>query len=212
MCRPDLLLFRIRRCCLIAALVWLSISLPTAASAQNSADSGALSLEDLLNVEVSSASKYAQNAAEAPSSVTVITAEEIEKNGYRSLVDILGSMTGFYVRTNGNYKILGVRGFAPQDSAGGRILLLINGHAINDNIDDAAPIEDTFPIDLDLIDRIEVVRGPNSSLYGADAFFGVVNVITRTGASTRGAVVSADAGTYGTYKQSATYGTERGGT
>jgi iron complex outermembrane receptor protein len=104
-----------------------------------------------------------------------------------------------------------VRGFAPSGDSNGRILLLVNGHTINNNIDGSAPLGNDFPVDLDLVDRIEVVRGPSSSLYGGNAFFGVVNVIIRTG-NDRGTVVSGEAGSLGTYKETATYGVNRRGT
>jgi iron complex outermembrane receptor protein len=202
-----------RRVVVAAASLLLVLSVPCALFARGLSDPTDLSLEELLNVKVYSASKYAQDANEAPSSITVVTADDIRKNGYRRLIDILGSLTGFYVRSHGNYSSLGVRGFAPQEnSSSSRILVLVNGHAINNNIDDSAPIQEDFPVDIDLIDRIEVVRGPNSSLYGADAFFAVVNVITRTGASAKGATVSTEAASLGTYKETVTYATERAGT
>jgi len=182
-----------------------------AAFAQQSSDVSALSLEDLLNVKIYSASKYEQKAAEAPSSISVITAEEIRHYGYRNLQEALQSVTGFYVANHGSYSTLGVRGFAPPGDSNGRILFLVNGHALNNNIDDSVLIGDAFPVDVDLIDRIEIVRGPSSSLYGADAFFGVVNVITRTGKS-QGTMVNGEAGSLGTYKENATYGIDRKGT
>jgi iron complex outermembrane receptor protein len=179
--------------------------------AQESSDPAALSLEELLNVKVYSASKFEQKAAEAPSSISVITADQIRNYGYRTLGEALRSVTGFYVQNHGSYSTLGVRGFAPSGDSNGRILLLVNGHAINNNIDDSAPVGNDFPIDMDLVDRIEVVRGPSSSLYGADAFFGVVNVITRTG-KTKGTVISGEAGSLSTYKETAIYGLDRRGT
>jgi iron complex outermembrane receptor protein len=199
------------RCSWLKAAVGLLI-LTTAVSAcaQQSSDPTALSLEELLNVKVYSASKYEQSAAEAPSSISVITAGDIRHYGYRTLLEALQSVTGFYVRNHNSYSTLGVRGFAPSGDSNGRILFLVNGHAINNNIDDSAPLENDFPIDMDIVDRIEVVRGPSSSLYGADAFFGVVNVITRTG-KTPGLVVSGEAGSLSTYKETATYGLERHG-
>jgi len=197
--------------------LWLgsiAVSLILAASgsvyAQQSADTEALSLEDLLSVTVYSASKYEQKAVEAPSSISVITGDEIRKYGYRTLQDALRNVTGFYVQNHGSYSTLGVRGFAPTGDSNGRILYLVNGHAINNNVDDSAPVGNDFPIDMDLVDRIEVVRGPSSSLYGADAFFGVVNVITKIGKS--GTMISAEAGSLGTYKETATYGLDRNGT
>lgn len=203
---------------IVSRRVWLAsiaVSLVLAATAsvyaQQPADAETLSLEELLNVKVYSASKYEQRAVEAPSSISVITRDEIRKYGYRTIEESLRSLTGFYVQNHGSYSTLGVRGFAPPGGSNGRILYLINGHAINSNVDDSAPIENDFPIDMDLVDRIEVVRGPSSSLYGAGAFFGVVNVITRMGKS-QGTMISGEAGSLGTYKETATYGLDRGGT
>jgi iron complex outermembrane receptor protein len=179
--------------------------------AQQADDAESLSLEELLNVKVYSASKYEQKAVEAPSSISVISGDEIRKYGYRTIQEALLSLNGFYVQNHGSYSTIGVRGFAPPGDSNGRILYLVNGHAINNNVDDSAPVENDFPVDMDLVDRIEVVRGPSSSLYGAGAFFGVVNVITRTGKS-HGTMISGEAGSLGTYKETATYGLDRNGT
>lgn len=179
--------------------------------AQEPSNPAALSLEELLGTKVYSASKYEQKVAEAPSSIVVISADEIRRYGYRNLMDVLATLPGFYVRGHNSYSSVGVRGFSPPGNANSRILLQVNGHVLNNNIDDSAPLDDTFPIDMDLIDRIEIVRGPSSSLYGADAFFAVVNVITRTGKS-RGATVSAEGGSLGTYKETVTYGVDHHGT
>jgi outer membrane cobalamin receptor len=74
-----------------------------------------------------------------------------------------------------------VRGFGRPSDYNNRILLLVNGHRYNDNVYDQAPIGLDFPIDLALVDRIEVIRGPGSALYGTSAFFAVINVIVRPG-------------------------------
>ncbi len=187
-------------------LVSIAVSLVLVATgsihAQLSPDADAISVEDLLNAKVYSASNYEQKATEAPSYISVITAQDIRHWGYRTVEEALRSVTGFYVKNHLTYSTLGVRGFAPTGDANGRILFMVNGHAINNNIDDSAPIGNDFPIDMDLIDRIEIVRGPSSSLYGADAFMGVVNVITRTGRSS-GEMVSGSAGSFGTYNGTA---------
>jgi len=199
-----------RRVCLITFVLSLIFTSIGSLYAQLS-DADALSVEDLLKTKVYSASKYEQKATEAPSYISVITADDIRKFGYRTIQEALQSVTGFYVKNHGSYSTLGVRGFAPTGDANGRILFMVNGHALNNNIDDSAPIGDDFPIDMDLVDRIEIVRGPSSSLYGADAFMGVVNVITQTG-KTPGTTISGEAGSLGTYKETATYGLDRGGT
>jgi iron complex outermembrane receptor protein len=200
-----------RRVWLVSIVGSLILAATASVYAQEAADAETLSLEELLNVKVYSASKYEQKAVEAPSSISVITRDEIRKYGYRTIAEALSSLTGFYVQNHGSYSTLGVRGFAPPGDSNGRILYQVNGHAINNNVDDSAPIGNDFPIDMDLVDRIEVVRGPSSSLYGADAFFGVVNVITRTGKS-QGTMISGEAGSLGTYKETATYGLDRKGT
>jgi len=196
----------------VTIVTWLLLLTAAPLCAQQPSAAGDLSLEDLLNVKVYSASKHEQTTAEAPSSITVVTRADIDKYGYRTLTDIFRSVTGFYVRNHGNYSTLGVRGFAPPNESNGRILLLVNGHAVNDNINDSAPIGDDFPIDIDLIDRIEIVRGPSSSLYGADAFFAVVNVITRTGSTAKGATASSEVSSFSTFKETVTYGVDHQGT
>ncbi|KKO18489.1 MAG: TonB-dependent receptor [Candidatus Brocadia sp.] len=155
---------------------------------------------------VYSASKYEQKVTEAPSSVSIITADEIKKYGYRNFSEILRSIRGFHITYDRNYHYVGVRGFGLSGDYNTRILLLIDGHRINDAIYDQAPIGTDFPLDIDLIERIEIIRGPGSSLYGTNAFFGVVNVITRKGRGFRGAEASAEAGTFETYKTRMSYG------
>jgi iron complex outermembrane receptor protein len=169
-----------------------------------------MSLESLMNVSVYSASKYEQKATEAPSSVSVVTADEIRKYGYRTLADILKSLRSFYITYDRNYTYIGVRGFAPPGDFNTRLLLLVDGHRINDGIYDSAAAGTEFILDVDLIDRVEVIRGPSSSLYGSNAFFGVINVITRRGKDLKGVEVSGEAASFGTFKGRATYGNRFG--
>ena len=93
-----------------------------------------------------------------------------------------------------------------------RILLLVNGHRLNDKIYDTAAIGTEFPLDLDLVDHIEVVRGPGSSLYGTNAIFGVINIITRQPGQQTAAEVSADAGSLWSRRGRATLLGSRGQT
>lgn len=167
-----------------------------------------LSLEQLVQLEipnVSGASKHEQKANEAPASVSVITAEDIRRHGYVRLGEALASVRGFYIRNERTYEFLGTRGFNRQSDFLSRILVLIDGHRLNDSVYQQGPFSD-FPLDLDLIDRIEVIRGPGSSLYGSSAFFGVINIITRRGATLNGAEVSLGGGSYETLQGRASYG------
>jgi len=167
--------------------------------AQSSQDIANASIEELMKIKVYSASRHEQNAGEAPSAVTVITRDQIQKYGFRTLADVLRSVRGFFVKYDRNYSYLGARGFGRPGDYNTRILLLIDGHRINDNVYDQAPIGTEFPLDIDLIDRIEVVRGPVSSLYGANAFFGVISVFTRKPDTMAPVELASSAASFGTY-------------
>lgn len=168
-----------------------------------------LSLEQLLEVDVDKvygASKYEQKTAEAPSSVSLIARDEIQKHGYRTLADVLRSVNGVYVSDDRNYSYLGLRGFNRPGDYNSRVLLLVDGHRLNDNVYDQGLYGTEGFIDVDLIERVEVIRGPSSSIYGNNAFFGVVNVITRQGRSVDGLEVTGEGGNYGTLKGGFTLG------
>ena len=168
-----------------------------------------MSLEDLMKVEVESiyaASRHQQKVTEAPASITVITSDEIQKYGYRSLAEVLRSVRGFFVTYDRNYNYIGVRGFDRPGDYGSRVLLLIDGHRVNDNVFDSAFTGTEFPLDLDLIDRIEVIRGPNSSLYVASAFLGVINVVSKHGHLVGAPELSTEAGSFDSYKGRTSYG------
>lgn len=167
-----------------------------------------LSLESLMEIEVPKvygASKFEQKTTEAPSSITVIGADEIKRFGYRTLADVLQSVQGFHVSHDRNYAFLGTRGVNLGDF-NSRILLLVDGHRVNNNLTDGAFIDTAFILDVDLIDRVEIIRGPGSVLYGNNAFFGVINVITRQGKQVNGAEVSGDYAAFDTWRGRATIG------
>lgn len=176
---------------------------------QGQVDLSGLSIEDLAKVQVESvygASKFLQKASDSPASVTVVTGEEIEKYGYRTLADVLKSVRGFYVIYDRNYTYVGVRGFSQPGDYNARILFLVDGHRVNDNIFDGAYVGTEFPVDVDLIERIEIIRGPNSSLYGTGAFAAVINVITKRGRDVSATEASAEAGSWNSYKARLTFG------
>lgn len=149
--------------------------------AQSSAD--ALSLEQLVQREVYGVSRVHERLIDAPASVTVITADEIRSFGYRTLAEALNGVRGTFVHSDRVYSYLGVRGFAPVGDFNTRVLLLIDGYRANDNVYDQAPLGTEGIIDIDLVERIEYIRGPGSLIYGSNAFFGVVNVITKSARS-----------------------------
>lgn len=192
---------------LCAPFLFLTVFAITTCVGQGSAsDLSEATLEQLGNIKVYGASKHLQAAGDAPSSVTVITADEIQEHGYRTLADVLRTVRGFFVTYDRNYSSLGVRGFARPGDYNTRILLLVDGHRLNDNIYDEAMIGTEFPIDIDLIQRVEIIRGPVSSLYGSDAFFAVINIITKRGQDLKGLELSADAGSFNVYQGRISYG------
>ena len=138
------------------------------------------------------ASKYEQSVLDAPSSITVVTAEEIARYGYRHLADVLGGTRGFYMRYDRTYYYAGVRGFSRPGDYNTRLLLTIDGRPLNDNLYGSTGIADDIPVDIDTIERIEIIRGPSSSLYGTGAFFGVINIVSKRGRDIQGVQVAAE--------------------
>lgn len=179
------------------------------ASGADTGDLAALSLEQLMDMNVHSvfgASKYEQRVTQAPSSISIVTAEDIRRFGYTNLADVLSGVRGLYVTNDRNYTYLGVRGFLRPGDYTTRVLVLVDGHRFNDNVYDSGAIGREAMIDVELIDRVEVIRGPSSSVYGSSAFLGVVNVVTKRGRDIDGAEVGMDVASKDTYRTRATYG------
>jgi outer membrane receptor for ferrienterochelin and colicins len=192
-----------------ALAIWLVVMLAVSSSAWAQSSLPDLSLEELMSLDagqVFGASERLQPAMEAPSSVSFITAEEIARYGYRTLADILRGVTGMFVTDDRNFSYIGTRGFAKPGDYNSRILLLVNGHRVNDNVFGQAEIGAEFGLDPAMFERVEIIRGPASSLYGDSAFFAVVNVITRTGASLGGGSIALETGTLGSQLARATVG------
>lgn len=167
-----------------------------------------LSLEELMSQEVVvGASKYEQRTSEAPASVTIISAEEIARYGWRHLDDVLQSMRGFNVSNDRNYSYVGIRGFSPIGDYNSRMLLMIDGHRLNDNVYESSYYGSEGLLDLELVERVEIIRGPSSSIYGTSAFFGVINLVTRRAGTTPGAAAKAGVFSWNGYRGMAAFET-----
>lgn len=176
--------------------------------AEDPPDFTGLSLEDLSRVDlVHAASRHEQGRGEAPSSVSVMTGEEMRQHGYRTLADALRALGGFYVTDDRNYSYVGVRGFGRPGDYNTRILVLMDGMRTNEPVFDATYVGREFLLDVGIIDRIEVLRGPGAAMYGNNAFFAVVNVVTRRGRQLRGGEVRGTAGAFGDVGVHVTWGT-----
>lgn len=168
-----------------------------------------MSFDQLLEVRVDKvygASRYEQKISEAPASVTIVTRDEIKKQGYRTLAEVLRSVRGLYITDDRAYSYLGIRGFGRPSDYNSRVLVMVDGHRLNDNIYDSVLLGQEGVVDVDLIERVEVIRGPSSSIYGDNAFFGVINLFTRPGPSYGGVEVSGEVGGFETYKGRFSFG------
>lgn len=156
-----------------------------------------LGLEQLLGLDVYAASRFPQPLAEAPSAITVVTAEDIRQFGYRTLADVLRSIPGLHVSSDRVYDYLGVRGIRRAGDFNAPVLLLIDGRRQNDNVYEAAAIGHELPVPMELVERVEFVRGPGSSIFGSNALFGTINVVTRRPSEALDVRAAAEAGTIG---------------
>ncbi|MBK8481213.1 MAG: TonB-dependent receptor [Proteobacteria bacterium] len=190
---------------LLAALCWIVLlPAPRSAWAQDLEDLGVLpaddsgevglgSLLDVIDVVVT-ATKKEQSVEQAPSIVSVIKAGELRENGYRSLADALRQVPGIYVRDDLIHPNIAMRGIDAGLRAWSRsIKVMINGQPIAYRGDTANWLGPEL-LPMEAVSRVEVVRGPSSTLYGANAFLGVVNVITRSGYRRNWATATVESG------------------
>ena len=137
-----------------------------------------LDLVKLLNVEVSTATKTAETLDDAPAVITVVTREDIARWGYESLADVLSHTVGFYVQDDHILPNAGVRGMiGGQGAESGVIKVMIDGRSVAYRTTSGNWLGIEL-IPLESVAQIEIIRGPASALYGADAFLGVINIIT----------------------------------
>lgn len=176
--------------------------------AQTNAAEG-LPLDALLNTRISTAAKYEQRVTDVPASVTVITAEEIARNGWLTLADALASVPGVTLTYDRGYTYLGVRGVGLPSDYNNRFLILLNGQPMLDGVAGVIDVGTALAIDMSLLSRIEFVRGPGSVLYGSGAMFGVINLILKS--EQEGASVSAGGGSHHTTLASGRFAHELGG-
>jgi outer membrane cobalamin receptor len=141
-----------------------------------------VSIDDLLNMKITVSSKTAMTSRESPGIVSIVTADEIKKSGARDLIDILNMVPGF----NFGYDIDGVIGLASRGNWGheGKILILLDGQEMNENFYSTFQFGNRIPVGQ--IKRIEIIRGPGSSIYGGYAELGVVNIITKEASDLKG--------------------------
>jgi iron complex outermembrane receptor protein len=166
-----------------------------------------ISIEDLMNIEITSASRKEERAADVAAAVFVITHDDIRRSGMTSIPDLLRLAPGVDVaQINSNKWAVSVRGFNALYA--NKLLVLVDGRSIYNRIFSGV-LWDTEDLMLDDIERIEVIRGPGAAMWGANAVNAVINIVTKATADTQGGLVSVGGGRFG--EQAAVrYGGTRG--
>jgi len=164
------------------------------ALAQPAPDLTALDLEDLGSIEVTSVSRRAQRLADSAAAVYVITREDLRRSGATTIQDALRMVPGVMVaRIDGNKWAVNVRG--AEDRYANKLLVLVDGRSVYSPLFSGTYWE-AQDMPLEEVDRIEVIRGPGGTMWGANAVNGIINIITRDASETVGGFVSASAGTF----------------
>ncbi len=159
-----------------------------------SSEINSMSLEDLMNVKISGATREKKAIQSTPAIVTVVTAEEIKNMGARDLIDVLNLVPGLSLATDTQGTVgIAVRGMWAHE---GKVLLLIDGEEMNEISFNTLQMGNHFPVDS--ISRLEVIRGPGSAAHGGYAELAVINIITKGASELDGFVIN---GTYGQMSQ-----------
>ncbi|HEY3840631.1 MAG TPA: TonB-dependent receptor [Bryobacteraceae bacterium] len=166
------------------------------------------SLEDLLNIEVTSVSKKEQALSKTGAAVFVISREDIRRSGATNIPDLLRMAPGVEVaQIESNEWAVSIRGF--NTVYANKVLFLVDGRTVYVT-GFSGVYWDEINVPLEDIERIEVIRGPGGTVWGANAVDGVINIITRSSADTKGGLVSADAGSRGSGRALVQYGSDAG--
>ena len=162
------------------------------------------SLEDLMNINVTSVSKKKQKTSQAPGAIFVINQDDIRRSGALNIPDLLRMVPGLDVaQIDAGKWAISARGFNGQYS--NKLLVLIDGRTVYTPIF-AGVFWDSQNVPLDTIERIEVIRGPGAAVWGSNAMNGVINIITQNSADTQGGYLSAGIGNISTGSETLRYG------
>ena len=170
----------------------VAVDQPIATDANNATASDpaedlfALSLNEVMNLEVSTASKLSTKRTKSPGNMMVVTQDQIRRYGYRNVAEALQRVVGFLTNKLGTNTLIGYRGLSPQSfTSNSRLLVLIDGVRYNEWNYDQSSLAERFPLDIESVDRIEVLKGAGYATWGSNALFAVINVISKSSGSER---------------------------
>jgi len=153
------------------------------------------------------AAKREQSLGTVASAVTVLTSDQLRRYGYRTLAEALRGVAGIYVTDDRSIERIGVRGLQLLGDSNTRILVLVDGTPLNEPWAQFVDGSTALPVSLDDVARIEVIRGPVSSIYGTNAFFGIMNIVTLEADKAPRAYGRATMDTFGTFGGNAAFNT-----
>ncbi|MFO0568664.1 MAG: TonB-dependent receptor [Polyangiaceae bacterium] len=176
------------------SIVCLSLSAAGLARAQASGDEDTAELEGLLDESVvSAASKSAETTSSAPATSVSISAEELRRHGIRSMDEAINYLAmGMLTEKKFQIADIGARGVILRGDFGAHVLLMLDGHALNEQWGATSYYDRGTMVPLELVDHIEIILGPGSVLYGSNAMLGVVHIVTKKAKDFRGAHVAVD--------------------
>jgi len=182
--------FRTRMSILLLLSSWVPIFSP--AQVSSTRDLTQLDLEDLMNVQITSVSKREEKVSAAGAAIYVINQEDIRRSGAANIPDLLRMVPGVHVaQMNAHTWAISIRGFT--DKYGDKVLVMIDGRSVYTPLTSGVNW-DQQDVPLEDIERIEVIRGPGGTVWGANAVNGVINIITKSAKATPGGLISAGAG------------------
>jgi iron complex outermembrane receptor protein len=177
---------------------------PVNAQSPNQPNLSDASLEDLMNIQVTSVSKRSQRLSSTAASVFVITAEDIRRSGITILPELLRLAPGVQVaRLSSGSWAISIRGF--NDEYSNKLLVLIDGRSVYNQFYSGV-FWDALNLPVDNIQRIEVIRGPGAAMWGTNAVNGVINIISKSAKETQGGLIAVTAGSDGSSSASIRYG------
>lgn len=191
--------------CLTLLCIGLTLSVSASATDRQLAD---LSIEELLNESVTSVSKKEQRFGDVAAAITVLSNDDIRRSGATTIVDALRLVPGVDVAAvNSHESAVSVRGF--NNVFANKLLVLIDGRSLYNSIS-AGVIWDMQQTPLEDVDRIEIIRGPGATIWGANAVNGVINIVTRSAQESQGGVLYGGGGDVHQVLSGARYGGELG--